>query len=167
MAGQYNSNGVRVDRNRPVIGEGEIMDLTSLTDSELLTLSDDVSFERLRRTRITQIDSLLETGLVDEGLTQGDPWRQPTGAHDAYPLGWIVSHNGKQWESTVAGNVWEPGVSGWREHTSDEWPEWVQPTGAHDSYALGAKVSHNDARWVSNISANVWEPGVSGWTESI
>lgn len=51
----------------------------------------------------------------------GDPsveypeWAQPLGAHDAYPLGAKVSHNGKKWVSDVANNVWEPGVYGWTE----------------------------------------------------
>ena len=51
----------------------------------------------------------------------GDPseeypaWSQPLGAHDAYPLGAKVSHNGKKWVSDVANNVWEPGVYGWSE----------------------------------------------------
>ena len=40
-------------------------------------------------------------------------WVQPTGAHDAYGLGDIVTHNGQTWESTNADNVWEPGVFGW------------------------------------------------------
>lgn len=49
----------------------------------------------------------------------GDPteeypeWSQPLGAHDAYPLGAKVSHNGKKWTSDVDNNVWEPGVYGW------------------------------------------------------
>ena len=53
----------------------------------------------------------------------GDPseeypeWSQPLGAHDAYPLGAKVSHNGKKWTSDVANNVWEPGVYGWTEVT--------------------------------------------------
>lgn len=45
-------------------------------------------------------------------------WVQPTGAHDAYPLGARVTWAGTVWESTVDSNVWEPGVSGWREVTS-------------------------------------------------
>lgn len=51
----------------------------------------------------------------------GDPseeypaWSQPIGAHDAYPLGAKVSHNGKKWTSDVDNNVWEPGVYGWTE----------------------------------------------------
>lgn len=56
----------------------------------------------------------------------GDPteeypaWSQPLGAHDAYPLGAKVSHNGKKWTSDVANNVWEPGVYGWTEVTETE-----------------------------------------------
>lgn len=40
-------------------------------------------------------------------------WVQPTGGHDAYALGAVVSHNGSVWESTVNANVWAPGVFGW------------------------------------------------------
>lgn len=56
----------------------------------------------------------------------GDPteeypeWSQPLGAHDAYPLGAKVSHNGKKWVSDVANNVWEPGVYGWTEVAETE-----------------------------------------------
>ena len=55
----------------------------------------------------------------------GDPteeypeWSQPLGAHDAYPLGAKVSHNGKKWTSDVANNVWEPRVYGWSEVTDE------------------------------------------------
>ncbi|NJL70360.1 MAG: hypothetical protein HC888_01520 [Candidatus Competibacteraceae bacterium] len=42
------------------------------------------------------------------------PWVQPTGAHDAYPLGFRVTYNGQNWENTgSAANVWQPGVFGW------------------------------------------------------
>ena len=40
-------------------------------------------------------------------------WVQPRGAHDAYALGAIVTHNGQLWISIVDSNVWEPGVYGW------------------------------------------------------
>ena len=42
-------------------------------------------------------------------------WVQPTGAHDAYPINAMVAHGGKNWRSTVASNVWAPGVYGWVE----------------------------------------------------
>ena len=44
-------------------------------------------------------------------------WIQPTGAHDAYPLGAKVSHNGKHWISDIDANVYEPSVYGWSEVT--------------------------------------------------
>lgn len=52
------------------------------------------------------------------GVSADDPeavpeWVQPTGAHDAYPQGAHVMHNGMEWVSDMDGNVWEPGVSGW------------------------------------------------------
>ena len=46
-------------------------------------------------------------------------WVQPSGAHDAYPLGAKVMHGGKRWTSDVGANVWEPGVYGWTEVTAD------------------------------------------------
>ena len=39
-------------------------------------------------------------------------WVQPTGAHDAYPVGRVVAHDGALWRSTLGGNVWEPGSTG-------------------------------------------------------
>lgn len=39
-------------------------------------------------------------------------WVQPTGAQDAYAKGDHVMHDGKEWESLVDGNVWEPGATG-------------------------------------------------------
>lgn len=42
-------------------------------------------------------------------------WVQPTGAHDAYARGDRVTYNGKTWTSTIAANVWAPGVYGWKE----------------------------------------------------
>ena len=41
-------------------------------------------------------------------------WTQPLGASDAYNAGDKVSHNGQEWVSIVDGNVWEPGVYGWK-----------------------------------------------------
>ena len=51
--------------------------------------------------------------VVEDGAAA---WVQPTGAHDAYPAGAVVTHNGKVWLNTHGnGNVWEPGVFGWAE----------------------------------------------------
>jgi hypothetical protein len=52
----------------------------------------------------------------------GDPaeewpeWAQPQGAHDTYPAGAKVTHNGKHWVNSHGdGNNWAPGVYGWAE----------------------------------------------------
>ena len=85
-------------------------------------------------------------------------WRQPVGAHDAYPKDALVFHEGRIWRSTTAANVHAPGVSGWHDSPETGLPQWVQPSGAHDAYPLGAEVTHNGANWRSLINANVWEP---------
>ncbi len=122
------------------------------------------------------VDDFTTDGQVAEGWTYyaedveeanfALPWLQPTGAGDAYALGAIVSHNGMSWRSTIIDNVWEPGVSGWVDATSDI-PAWLQPTGAHDAYAKDAVVNHNGKSWSSLVDANVWEPGVANWREAV
>ena len=36
------------------------------------------------------------------------PWVQPTGGHDSYAAGDLVTHNGSTWQSDVDANTWEP-----------------------------------------------------------
>jgi hypothetical protein len=44
-----------------------------------------------------------------EVVTEGYPaWVQPTGAHDAYNLGYRVSFNGSNYASLLNANVWSP-----------------------------------------------------------
>ena len=46
-------------------------------------------------------------------------WAQPTGAHDAYNMGDIVSYNGVLYESLMDGNTYAPDAypAGWKEYT--------------------------------------------------
>ena len=99
----------------------------------------------------------------------GAPWVQPTGSTDAYPLGALVTHVSKTWESTVDFNVWEPGVANWREQTVGGCPTWVQPTGASDDYNTGDCVTFEGVCYQSLIDANVWSPTVypAGWEEIV
>lgn len=57
------------------------------------------------------------------GLTpSGYPvWTQPTGAHDAYNKGDIVSYKDKLYRSLIDGNVYAPDVypAGWEEYTEE------------------------------------------------
>lgn len=147
------------------------MDYTTLTDDEFQAVKLEVEQEANRRAALREtpiiIDRLLTQNLNAAGVTQGAAWVQPTGAHDAYPAGWRVTHNEKEWESTVLGNVWEPGVSGWREIPAEgSGPaEYVQPTGAHDAYALDDLVTFEGQVWKSTINGNVWSPldNPNGW----
>lgn len=147
------------------------MNYTILTDSELQEIFHAATEETSRRNLITaalQREPILQTGyMVALGRADGEPYVAPTGAHDAYPQGWKVTHDGKTWVSLVDGNTWEPGVSGWREVVEEGGvPMWVQPTGAHDAYKKGDQVTHKDGVWTSDSDGNVWEPGAYGWTKN-
>ena len=96
------------------------------------------------------------------------PWVQPTGAHNAYAKSAAVTYGGKTWVSLIPANVFQPGVTGWRESwgtASVGYPAWVQPLGAHDAYKLQSKVSHNGFNWRSTVASHVWPPGVYGWVK--
>lgn len=60
----------------------------------------------------THFDPFDTPALFGTAKSSGDPWVQPLGAHDAYAIGAIVTHNGATWESIVDANVWEPGTVG-------------------------------------------------------
>ena len=119
------------------------------------------------RARAELADAILDAtaALMTDAHTDGQPWVQPTGAHDAYPLGITVTHEGKVWENLTPANVWVPGVSGWREQVAEGYPAWVQPTGAHDSYNKGDRVNFNDQDYESLIDGNTYSPSdyPAGW----
>lgn len=143
-------------------------DWSALTDEEVETEVSLGTAEMERRKTLAdaqkQVDDINRAVLEAEGIKPGDPWRQPTGTHDAYPQGSVVTHNGSEWDSLVSGNVWEPGVSGWRQIGDPGEPQpWVQPTGAHDAYQKDDTVTHIGEVWQSQVYDNVWEPGVYGW----
>lgn len=150
--------------------------ITEATDEELERYRVAIVKEQERRRTLAEapriLDQVARDVLQAEGVQEGDKWKQPTGAHDAYPTGWEVEHQGKRWVSLTPANVWEPGVSGWREVVEDNddgtpgIPAWVQPTGAHDAYPVGAKVTHNGETWENTTPSNVWEPGVYGWNKT-
>jgi len=153
---EWDENGVRTEQ-RPYTAEEHASADAAVQGETVIRLTRELQAAQYALTP-TETNALLSA----TAPPAGESWRQPSGATDAYPLGHIVSHVGKQWESLVTANVWEPPTS-WRE-VGNEWPDWVQPTGAHDSYAAGAQVTHNEGHWTSDIDANVWEPGVYGWS---
>ena len=119
------------------------------------------------RARAELADAILDAtaALMADVHTDGQPWVQPTGVHDAYPLGITVTHQGKTWENITPANVWTPGVSGWREQVAQGYPAWVQPTGAHDAYNKGDRVNFNDQDYESLVDGNTWSPSdyPAGW----
>ena len=147
-----------------------VIDWATLPSVELQALCDAAYAEQQKREQLasipTQMDGLIDSWRQASGVVDGSAWKQPTGAHDAYPKDAKVTHGGKVWASTTRANVWTPGVSGWREVvTVPKTPTWIQPTGAHDAYAKNALVTHGGFTWKSDADANTWAPGVYGWTK--
>lgn len=147
-----------------------------ITDDQLHILRVAVLAEQERRVTIdtsaSQAEQINQRYVAAIGRADGDPWTQPVGAHDAHPQGAIVTHGGKTWESTTPNNVWEPGVSGWREQVTDDpdtgepgVPDYVQPTGGHDAYQIGDRVRFDGKVYESIIASNVWSPAAhaAGW----
>lgn len=52
---------------------------------------------------------------IDDPAEEWPQWRQPFSAQSAYSAGAKVTHDAKRWLSELDGNVWQPGVYGWRE----------------------------------------------------
>lgn len=66
----------------------------------------------------TDAPSLWAKCLIDPDVPGIPEWEQPSSTN-GYSKGDRVTHNGKTWESTIDGNVWEPGVTG----TESLWKE--------------------------------------------
>lgn len=124
-----------------------MMATKTLSDEEALTVAaifpewsaDSVNYKKDDRVRygdtlykclqnhvshVSQVSWTPETAVslwvrTDDPAVEWPEWIQPTGAHDAYPKGAKVTHNGKKWVSDVESNVWEPGTpsSNWTEYT--------------------------------------------------
>ena len=146
------------------------MDIRDAGTAELKQLQRLIGVELSRRETLATAEvkaaALNKEFLAAAGVVDGDEWRQPTSAVDAYPLDWTVTHDGKTWVSLTPANVWEPGVSGWRKVVEEgAAPEWVQPTGAHDAYQTGDRVMFEGAEYVSLINGNTWSPTAypQGW----
>lgn len=117
-------------------------DLTEVEMDQLLMIaSNHVSFDAERPETLAMLQTLstrmdaIESRLValEGGNTESEPdsgdvetypaWAPWDGISNQYQSGAIVSHGGKLWQSTYAGqNVWEPGAAGiderfWVEYT--------------------------------------------------
>ena len=146
-----------------------MIEVASLSDEELAALLDEARLEYQRRQNLVaaveaapEFADAMQAAL---GRTPDTPWVQPLGAFDAYPRDWVTPHKGKTWVSLVDENVWEPGVTGWREQTNGTPPQWVQPTGAHDAYMKGDRVTDGGDTYTSDVDHNVWPPSAYGWSK--
>lgn len=144
--------------------------IADATDAELERHRLAIVQEQERRRTLANAEShaaqLNADYLKASGVEQGQEWRQPTNAVDSYPLGWTVTHQGKTWQSMMAGNPYEPGASSWKEVVADGGvPEWVQPTAAHDAYNRGDQVMFEGSVYTSLLDGNVWSPRdyAAGW----
>ena len=149
------------------------MDIGSVSDAELRQLKRMIDGELSRRETLANagraMDDIARSVLAAQGQVDGDEWVQPTDATNAYPKDWTVLHGGKTWVSLTPANVWEPGVSGWREVVEEGGaPEWVQPTGAHDAYQTGDTVTFEGQEYTSLIDGNTWSPTAypQGWEKT-
>ena len=104
------------------------MDYTQLTDSELQEIFHAASEETSRRNLITAAltrEPILQTGyLAALGRADGEEYVPPTGAHDAYPEGWTVQHDGKTWAS----------LTGRSHHHRIIWSRISRPTDPHHTH---------------------------------
>ncbi|WP_218957651.1 carbohydrate-binding protein [Actinomyces faecalis] len=115
-----------------------------------------------------------EEALADVGAWP--EWVQPTGAHDAYPLGRVVAHEGRLWRSKHPANSWPPSTGDlWEEVTARPEDGTRLPGGGADhelvpdtptwqagaSYTAGDLVSYGGTvyRCVQpHTSQTGWEP---------
>lgn len=149
------------------------MDYTTMTEQELVDLVDAAQDEMRRRQTVEavnkQVADVIKVARRDGAIETpepGKPWVQPTGAHDSYMSGDVVTDAGRTWESTLDNNVWRPGQSGWREKTADGTPaEFVTPSGSHDAYNTGELVTFNGGVYKALQDGLVWSPAdyPQGW----
>lgn len=124
--------------------------LTDLSDEAFAELRAAVQAETSRRRTLrrasAEMDILARETAAASGQAERGAWAQPVVG--GFPIGWLTVHAGKLWRSTTPNNVFEPGVSGWREETLDGAAPapYRQPTGAHDAYKHGERITWTDGK---------------------
>ncbi len=150
------------------------IELDGLSVEELTGLRDRIDKELTRRNAAAyieeQVTHVYESARGEGMITApeaGVEWVQPAGAHDAYVAGDVVEYAGRVWVSIVTPNVWEPGVTGWRQQDTNGAGDgdaanpapYQQPAGAHDAYNTGDLVTWNNKTYRAKQDAVVWSPG--------
>jgi len=78
------------------------------------------TIEQLQRKCLVDVSTMWDTktnSCIELRLYLAEPYNQPTGAHNAYSIGDVITFNNKYYESTINGNVWSPSTypTGWSE----------------------------------------------------
>ena len=154
------------------------IDFSALSDEDLKIVMESASSELYSRRVITgslreaedNANRYLRARDKYETNELGEPihppaWLPPTAAHDAYPVGYIVSHNGKNWQNIHFANSWEPGTtnSQWRDMSEPE-PGGILAWGPGQSVRIGAARTHNGRVWealVDHVTHIGWEPSAA------
>lgn len=140
------------------------IDYATLTDAEVTALKSAASLEEQRRLRVArapqEAETVAATYLKDVGRGDGSAWVQPTGAHDAYPLGYRVTYGGKEYESLIPANVWAPDLDArwWRDLTT------VPTPGAWSGASVAYKVNDTVTYLGSSYKCLQAHTSQAGWT---
>ena len=150
--------------------EWETLDENELR--EVINLANYWLDQLTRKQRI--VDLLTELNPADPDKS-GQPWVQPSGAHDVYGLGAEAVHKGHLWESDHPFNVWEPGTGDlWIDKGEasepdplplDEYPAWepditVKPG---DPYTyegglyLALQAHKTQSDWTPDLTPALWK----------
>ncbi|WP_430754613.1 carbohydrate-binding protein [Micrococcus luteus] len=153
----------------------DLTDADTWTDADLDRLRVAVLAEQERRYRLAtaerraeelaaqyHADKEVELPPLPEGKHRD--WAQPTGAHDAYPVGAVVAHSGKVWKNTTPANVWEPGTGTlWKDVTANA--PTPEPAPSAPPWRAGQAVKAGDLREHDGVVYAVVQPHTTqtGW----
>lgn len=141
--------------------------IADATDTELEKTRQAIVKEQERRRTLANagqaMDDIARSVLAASGQVVGGEWQAPTGYENAYPKGWVVTHNGNEWTSTYSGNTLEPGVSGWTQtvEEGEAPPEYKDPAGYEDAYNTGDLVMFEGAVYRAKQDGITWSPSVA------
>lgn len=116
-----------------------------------------------RRIKAERDQAILDAtaALMEDAHDDGQPWVQPTGAHNAIGFGRTVTHIDKTWRSKHRANVWEPSSSSpWWEEVVDGDPG-PQPWALDVYYTPPTEVTFEGGTYectFEHLSQPGWEP---------
>ena len=150
-----------------------MIDLIPMTDADLSALHVAVLAEVARRYALATAPAQIQTAsailAAGQHRNPGDPWVQPTGAHDAYALDDTVTRDGRLWRSLIPANVWRPGTGAlWLDlgpadgsTPAPTAPAWVE--GA--AYTVGQLVTYKGITYRCVLAHTAWAG--TGWTPDV